>query len=47
MKMFLTTILLSVAILLIAFGIHTNNLILLGIGGFLAGIYNAMIYKQD
>ena len=48
LKMYLTTILLSVSIWLIAFGIHTNNLILLGIGGGLAGVYNAMIYyKQD
>ena len=48
MKMYLTTILLSVTIWLIAFGIHTNNLIPLGIGGFLAGVYNAMIYyKKD
>jgi len=47
MKMYLTTILLSVAIWLIAFGIHTNNLILLGIGGGFAGVYNAIMYKQD
>lgn len=48
MKMYLTTILLSVSIWFIAFGIHINNLILLGIGGFMVGVYNAMIYyKQD
>lgn len=48
MKMYLTTILLCVAVWLIAFGIHTNNFILVGIGGFLAGVYNAMIYyKKD
>lgn len=47
MKMYLTTILLCVAIMLIAFGIHTANVILAGIGGIFAGVYNAMIYKQD
>lgn len=47
MKMYLTTILLCAAIWFIAFGIHTNNFILVGIGGALAGVYNAMIYKQD
>jgi hypothetical protein len=45
MERFLTTILLCVAIILIAFGIHTNNLIIEGVGGFFAGIYNAMLYK--
>ena len=47
MKVYLTTILLYAAIWFIAFGIHTNNFILVGIGGALAGVYNAMIYKQD
>lgn len=47
MKMYLKTILLCLAIWVIVFGIHTNNLILVGIGGALAGVYNAMIYKQD
>jgi len=47
MKKYLTVILLCVGIWLIAFGIHTNNLILEGIGGFLVGGYNVMIYKQD
>lgn len=47
MKMYLTTILLCVAIILITLGIHTNNLILIGIGGFLAGVYNAMMHKRD
>ncbi len=46
MKIYLTTILLIVAIVLIGFGIHTNNLILTGMGGFLVGIYNGMIYKN-
>ena len=47
MKMYLTTILLCVSVWLIAFGIHTNNFIFVGIGGFLAGVYNAMIYQKD
>jgi hypothetical protein len=47
MKMYLTTILLCIAIWLTALGAHTNNLILIGIGGFFAGAYNAIIYKQD
>lgn len=44
MKMYLTSILLCAATILIAIGIHTNNFILAGIGGFLAGVYNAMIH---
>lgn len=47
MKMYLATILLCISITLITFGIHTNNFIFVGIGGFLIGVYNAMIYKQD
>ena len=46
MKMYSTTILLSVSIILIAIGIHIDNLILVGIGGFLVGIYNSMIQKR-
>ena len=46
MKMFSTTILLSVSILLIAIGIHIDNLILVGIGGFLVGVYNSMIHNN-
>lgn len=48
MKMYLTSFLLCAAIILITLGIHTNNFILGGIGGFIAGVYNAMIYyKKD
>ena len=47
MKMYLTTILLCAAIILIVLGIHTNNFILVGIGGFIVGVYNAMIYQKD
>ena len=47
MKMYLTTALLCAAIVLIALGIHTNSLILVGIGSSLSGLYNAMMYKQD
>lgn len=47
MKMYLTTVLLSAAIWIMAFGIHTNNFIFIGIGGGLAGVYNAMTYKKD
>lgn len=45
----LTSILLCAAIMLIALGIHTNNIILTGIGGLLVGFYNAimqMIHKK-
>ncbi len=45
MKEYLTTILLCVAIVLVAFGIHTSDLILAGIGGFLVGVYNVIIHK--
>ena len=47
MKGYLTTILLCVAIMLIALGTHTDNIIITSIGGALAGGYNAMVYKQD
>lgn len=46
MKMYLATILLCIAIVLIALGVQINNLILLCIGGFLTGIYNAMVYNK-
>ena len=42
----LTTFLLFAAITLIALGIHTNNLILTGIGGFLVGVYNAIMHEM-
>ena len=45
MKMYLTTILLCAAIILTTLGIHINNFILVGIGGFIAGVYNAMMHK--
>jgi hypothetical protein len=41
-KMYLTTILLCAAIILITIGISTKNFIPTGIGGFLAGVYHAM-----
>lgn len=47
MKMFLTSGLLSAAIILIAISIHTNDFIYACIGGFLVGIYNAMINNRD
>lgn len=47
MKMYLATILLCAAIVLIVFGIYTNNFISVIIGGFLAGAYNAMIYHKQ
>jgi hypothetical protein len=46
MKGYLTAILLCFAIWLIASAIHTHNLILLGVGGFLAGVYNTMMYYK-
>lgn len=47
MKMYLTSILLCAAIILITFGVQTSNLILVCIGGLFAGVYNAMIYQKD
>jgi len=46
MKEYLACALLCTAIMLISLGIHTANIIITGIGGALAGIYNAMIHKQ-
>ena len=46
MKMYLTTILLCAAIILITLGIHTNNFILVGIGGSITGVYNAIIKEK-
>ena len=46
--MYLETFLLCISIVLITFGIHTDNSILVVIGAFLTGIYNAIIYyKKD
>jgi len=47
MKLFLATILLGIAIVLIAIAIHTNDFICGCIGGLLVGIYNAMMDKRD
>ena len=47
MKMYLTSILLCAAIILMVLGVHTNNFNLVGIGGVLAGAYNTMIYQKD
>jgi hypothetical protein len=46
MKKSLATVLLCIAIILITLGIHTNNFILAGIGGFFAGVYNAIMLKM-
>ena len=46
MKMYLTTVLLCSAIILIVIGISTYNFISVCIGGFCAGVYNAMIYSK-
>ena len=47
MKKYLACGALCFAIILIAFGIHISNIILMCIGGAFVGVYNAMIYKQD
>jgi hypothetical protein len=47
MKMYLTTILLCAAIILLTIGMHTNNFIPVFIGGIFAGVYNAMIYSKN
>lgn len=39
--------LLSLSIVLAAVGVHTNNLIIIAIGGFFCGIYNAMLFEKD
>lgn len=46
-KMYLTTILLCSAIILITIGIYTKSFIPVCIGGFVAGVYNAMIYSKN
>ena len=45
MERYSTTIILCSAIMLMSFGIHISNFILVGIGGFLVGVYNAMTHK--
>ena len=47
MKKYLACGFLCSAIVLIAFGIHISNIILMCSGGAFVGVYNAMIYKQD
>lgn len=47
MKKYLACGLLCSAITLIAFGIHTSNIILACIGGAFAGVYNSIVNKQD
>ena len=47
MKKYLACSLLCAAIPMIAFGIHTSNIILMGIGGGFLGVYNELVYKQD
>ena len=46
MRKYLTTVLLCVAIPLIAIGIHISNLILAGIGASLVGVYQAMMHEM-
>lgn len=43
---FIMISLLCLAIVFIAMGVHTNNLIIAGIGGLFCGIYNGMIIKK-
>ena len=47
MKKYLACVLLCVAISLISFGIHIDNIIVICIGGFIIGVYSAMIYEKD
>ena len=47
MKKYLASVILAAAISLISFGIHTDDTIIIIIGGTLAGAYSAMIYKRD
>lgn len=43
----LRTILLCIAIILIAIGIHTSNYIFICIGGAMIGVYNVMIIDGE
>ena len=43
----LRTILLYIAIILIAIGIHTSNYIFICIGGVIIGVYNVMIIDGE
>lgn len=47
MKKYLAISSLCCAITLIAFGVHTDNIILMCIGGAFVGVYNELVYKQD
>ena len=47
MERLLECIILCTAIMLIALGIHTANIIIASIGGVFVGVYNAMIHNQD
>lgn len=44
---YLRTILLCVAIVLIAVGIYTSNYISMCIGGFIIGVYNIIIIDEE
>jgi len=47
MKKYLACVLLCTAIVLISFGIHIDNIIIICIGAAFAGGYSAIIHKQD
>ena len=46
MERYSTTIILCSAIMLMSFGIHISNFILVSIGGGLAGVYDSMIQTK-
>ncbi len=43
----ISTALLSLAVVLVAIGIHTNNILIVFLGGFTCGFYNSFINKKD
>lgn len=46
-KELITSALLALAVGFVAMGVHTNNLLIILLGGFICGVYNAVINKKD
>ena len=46
-KEMITAAMLSLAVGLIAIGVHTNNLLIVLLGGFTCGVYNGFIKKVE
>lgn len=42
----ITSALLALAVGFVAIGVHTNNCLLILLGGFICGVYNSLINKK-